>query len=385
MLLLMAVTATTRSDDTAPRQNNLESAKQLRSQTRQITRAGVRIVRKVCQICTSTDRISIVLFVIALNIYIACASSNCLITECVCVVNDVCLGESFCTVRGKAIMSSYRPPSTLKEVRDYVLQDTAAQVQSADTVRLRISHSNLRAVFPELRLSRSMSIADVKDKLYLHVGTRQAYMKVFLRKSPTDLPGLALLDNNRSIGSYNPSPAGDTLHVVDEDPFSSSKGGWLEDTSLVEKYRISDEDYARRPDNYLKYKERMREHDPNWTMSRALSTAQGQGKRDLGGESDTKNTDEATNCPAARIGDRVEVTPGGKRGVVRFVGRDLPDLPPGWWLGVCYDEPVGKNDGAVKGIRYFEAPRNHGALVRPSNATVGDFPPLDDFSDSDEI
>lgn len=33
------------------------------------------------------------------------------------------------------------------------------------------------------------------------------------------------------------------LHVVDLDPSSVTSGGWLEDTSLVEKYSISEEAY----------------------------------------------------------------------------------------------------------------------------------------------
>lgn len=33
------------------------------------------------------------------------------------------------------------------------------------------------------------------------------------------------------------------LHIVDLDPSSVTSGGWLEDTSLVEKYTISDEAY----------------------------------------------------------------------------------------------------------------------------------------------
>lgn len=45
------------------------------------------------------------------------------------------------------------------------------------------------------------------------------------------------------------------LHVVDLDPSSVTSGGWLEDTSLVEKYKISDEAYKKRdgeyPSNYV--------------------------------------------------------------------------------------------------------------------------------------
>ena len=33
------------------------------------------------------------------------------------------------------------------------------------------------------------------------------------------------------------------LHIVDDDPTSISAGGWLEDTSLVKKFEISEERY----------------------------------------------------------------------------------------------------------------------------------------------
>lgn len=33
------------------------------------------------------------------------------------------------------------------------------------------------------------------------------------------------------------------LHIIDLDPASVTSGGWLEDTSLVEKYTISEEAY----------------------------------------------------------------------------------------------------------------------------------------------
>lgn len=36
------------------------------------------------------------------------------------------------------------------------------------------------------------------------------------------------------------------IHVADDDPFSLSRGGALEDVSLVKKYRMSEEDYDKR-------------------------------------------------------------------------------------------------------------------------------------------
>merc|ERR1711920_1205928 len=84
------------------------------------------------------------------------------------------------------------------------------------------------------------------------------------------------------------------------------------------------------------------------------------------------------------VGDRCEVTLGGKRGSVQFVGK-IPSIAPGYWVGVQYDEPVGKNDGSVKGKRFFECPPKYGGFLRPDKLQVGDYPELDDlFEDSDE-
>lgn len=45
-----------------------------------------------------------------------------------------------------------------------------------------------------------------------------------------------------------------------------------------------------------------------------------------------------------KVGDRCQVEPGDKRGVIKYVGR-AENLGPGFWIGVQYDEPLGKHDG----------------------------------------
>lgn len=74
-----------------------------------------------------------------------------------------------------------------------------------------------------------------------------------------------------------------------------------------------------------------------------------------------------------------------RRGEVMYVG-DVSEIPGGIgaWVGVKLDEPTGKNDGIVKGKRYFECAANCGVFVRPERVEVGDFPALDEFADEDE-
>jgi tubulin-folding cofactor B len=51
-------------------------------------------------------------------------------------------------------------------------------------------------------------------------------------------------------------------------------------------------------------------------------------------------------------------------------------------VGVECDEPVGKNDGSVKGKRYFSCEGvggMRGLFVRPERVTVGDYPVLDEL------
>lgn len=269
--------------------------------------------------------------------------------------------------------ANYKTPTTLSEVRDYVVAHSNAANAAPDTLLLNVHHSNLKQTrLAELRFDRTSSVAAVKQRLYLHTGTPPAAMQLFLCDPLTHTVKRKLLADHMSLAECD-AHSGDSLLIVDEDPFSVSAHGALEDLSLVPKYEMSDDVYDAKPNTYRRFKQQMRTKQPRWSMSAELRSRQPQFAQDY-----------AQQPPPIRVGDRVQVTPGANRGVVKFVGTDLAALPRGWWVGVVYDEPVGKNDGEVKGVRYFEAAPNFGALVRPSSVQTGHFPPLDDVCARDD-
>lgn len=63
------------------------------------------------------------------------------------------------------------------------------------------------------------------------------------------------------------------------------------------------------------------------------------------------------------VGERVWVN-GNKPGYVQFVGGT--QFAPGQWAGIVLDEPIGKNDGSVAGVRYFQCEDLRGIFTRPS-------------------
>lgn len=64
-----------------------------------------------------------------------------------------------------------------------------------------------------------------------------------------------------------------------------------------------------------------------------------------------------------KIGDRVWVN-GSKPGYVQFVGGT--QFAPGQWAGIVLDESIGKNDGSVAGVRYFQCEDGRGIFTRSS-------------------
>ncbi|KAG1324735.1 hypothetical protein G6F62_008930 [Rhizopus arrhizus] len=81
--------------------------------------------------------------------------------------------------------------------------------------------------------------------------------------------------------------------------------------------------------------------------------------------------------PTFYIGERVAVESMGVVGTLKFLGE--AEFKEGYWAGIQLDIPgTGKNDGSVKGLRYFSCPPQTGLFVLASKLT-----PLDHQQDSD--
>lgn len=251
-----------------------------------------------------------------------------------------------------------------EQVKSYVkASDHLQYTWLADgMVQINVTHSNLRQFVQELRLDLHTSIAEVKRKLYTHNGSSISHMELQLKDADGNLL-CRMLDDDRMLGFYG-AQNGHTIHVLDTDPFSLSRDGGLDDVSRIEKYRMSEDDYEKRGNTYRSFKKTMLAGNANWKPLHAK-----------GGVKNPEEYLDAACTAEVEVGKRCTIPPGDRRGEVVYIGL-VPELSEGYWVGIRLDEPVGKNDGTMKGKRYFEADDKYGSFVRPDLVTCGDYPPL---------
>eukprot|EP01006_Ploeotia_vitrea_P043473 TRINITY_DN66736_c5_g1_i1.p1 TRINITY_DN66736_c5_g1~~TRINITY_DN66736_c5_g1_i1.p1 ORF type:complete len:247 (+),score=158.95 TRINITY_DN66736_c5_g1_i1:29-769(+) len=232
-------------------------------------------------------------------------------------------------------------------------------------VKILVTHSVL-PINTEKRVDPDVTVGAFKDSLYMTVGTAPEYQSLQLQKKDGTVI-CELTPDDRTLASFGVSEYA-YVHVVDTDPNQSMAE--FQDVSKVEKYEISEEAYDQRKDTFRKFKQRnLREYEEE------------QKKKEQ--ERAEQEAKEAELAQSIKVGQRCEVIDGKRRGEVKFVGG--VDFKAGVWIGIKLDEPTGKNDGAVKGKRYFEAggPK-YGLFTRPSKIRVGDYPEKDPFESSDD-
>lgn len=319
----------------------------------------------------------------------------------------------------------------LRALQYYVNSGDEYRDLHPDTLVLDLTHSNLKQRHIEIRFDKHTTISSLRDKIYQKTGTKPHFQHLQFRSVPgSSSPPLWEIapetDSARMLGYYSLSH-GMTCHCIDLDPHSASAGGAYEDVSLVKKYRMTDEEYDKRKGTLRDWGRGQKEKDSTFTLAkharehREMMEAQRQAKQglelpkgfdyDASGkvvrveEEDNDDCCDENNASCCNVNAntefgpetvanievsmRCEVRPGTRRGVIAFVG-EVPELGTGgYWIGVVFDEPVGKTDGTTKGgKKYFETPgSNYGGFVRGKNIEVGDFPErdiMDELDDSDE-
>lgn len=239
-------------------------------------------------------------------------------------------------------------------------------IESAALINVRVT-STLNDFMAEKRFDRGLTIADLKCRLELITGATAGTMTLQVYDDKDQL--LFGLDNDNALLGSHTIEENYRIHVID----TTKKHGEFEDLSKVEKFEISDTTYDQRNDSVRSFLRRNKLGKYN-EEERAAMKAQ----------ADAEALAEEEKAQAIKVGDRCEVAVLGeptRRGEVKFVGKT--EFKEGWWVGIHYDEPLGKNDGSVNGKRYFEAPMKYGGFTRPANVTVGDFPEMD--YDDEEI
>jgi len=213
--------------------------------------------------------------------------------------------------------------------------------------------------FPvEKRFAKNLTIGELKGKLELVTGASASSMVLEVYNQDKEFV-CAMTNDNALLGSF-PIDDGMRIHVSD----SQLKKGEFDDVSKVTKFELSKEEYSKRTDSVKAFLERNK-----------LGKYNKEEVEKKNEEQRMKEAEEERLALALEVGKRCEVSITGqpkRRGVIQFIGK--VHFQPGWWIGIHYDEPMGKNDGSVEGKRYFTCPPKFGAFLRPASVVMGDFP-----------
>ncbi|PHH69344.1 hypothetical protein CDD80_6819 [Ophiocordyceps camponoti-rufipedis] len=227
----------------------------------------------------------------------------------------------------------------------------------------------------ERRVTPSWTISQLKARLETVTGIPPSSQVLRLRPSSgaEPIPVDAADEDSIRLCSFPLAPYAE-LHVGDSRPPGARPN--YTDTSGVDKYVMPDDEYGKKTDSVLAWKkaQKLGRFDPHHVHhQRARLDA-------LELEVDRRGIRVGSRC---RVGGQDS-----RRGVVRYIG-DVAEIPAGKgaWVGVELDEPVGKNDGSIAGTRYWGQPSElkHGVFVRPERIEAGDYPPLDDLADMEEM
>ncbi|ENN71732.1 hypothetical protein HUJ04_006219 [Dendroctonus ponderosae] len=230
------------------------------------------------------------------------------------------------------------------------------KVITSDFANLQISTPKMDISFGDKRFPKDLTISDLKAKLELTTGGSCQTMKIELYNKDNKL--VASLDDDSQVLGFYPVEDGMRLHVVDKFLLTNEF-----DAENVPKFELSEDEYAKRGDTVKTFlmRNKMGKYNADYMKNKEQQEAQ-----------------EKALADSIKVGSRCKVTVRNaptKLGTVMYSG-NVDDLQ-GTWIGIKYDEPVGKHNGTVKGKSYFQCPDKYGGLVKPQCVEVGDFPEED--------
>ncbi|EDQ85144.1 uncharacterized protein MONBRDRAFT_12106 [Monosiga brevicollis MX1] len=199
------------------------------------------------------------------------------------------------------------------------------------TLNVSCSSANVRS---ERRFDKGLTISNVKSKLELIVGVPTASMQLHL----LDQQGQKICimsDDNAMLGAY---PVEDYLELHVKNVDSTAAVGEFDDLSKVEKYELTDAEYASKRDTVLDFKRRNQLGRFNPEAARAVGAAPHDATQlpytpnnfqlpiacsyNAAPQAEVKQQEEDANAAAMDVGSRCQVTlksAGKQRGTVRYV------------------------------------------------------------------
>lgn len=224
----------------------------------------------------------------------------------------------------------------------------------------------------ERKFSYQSTVSLLKQTLERVTGIAPTHQTIHVYKTPdsneyevlADAHNYSLeLDDSVLVGSLGLVPYC-RLHVVDENPHSPLKA--LLSEKLEHEFMMTEDEYKARANTVLawKTKNQLGRFDPEFETQKAARA---------------KLDHDAIK--AMNIGDRCRTIniEGERRGTIRYLGKiDQLDDGESDWVGIEFDEPVGKNNGLIGDLELFKCEPKHGSFVRPQKVEVGDFPSLSD-------
>ncbi|KAH0480657.1 MAG: uncharacterized protein KVP18_000733 [Porospora cf. gigantea A] len=218
-------------------------------------------------------------------------------------------------------------------------------------MNVEVTHSDMPGrTFAVQRLQDAMTVADLKEKLYLVTGTPVASQQLYVkdRKSGAVLEQLA---DQTVLGSLAALLEGDgVLHVVDVDPNGVMKQVNAQLAEGFAPYRMPDTEYEKRPNTMRQFLSNIR-RSPEMEQRRAALRADLEAVRER----------LPLNSRCRTSGDR--------RGLVSYVGVVDGTVK----VGITLDEPLGSGSQGL----FVPADEKRAVVCLAADVEGGAFPPLD--------